>query len=65
MKKDRKKNIFFLTEFLVIIKINAAKQGFYFLMCAGYYERKIYYTWLYDVTTWLANNLNTHISQYA
>ena len=27
-----------------IIKINAAKEGFYFLMRAGYYERKINYT---------------------
>ena len=33
------------TEFIVIIKINVAKWGFYFLMHAGYYEREISYMW--------------------
>ena len=43
-KKNKEKQNIFL-KICCIIKINAAKQGLYFLMRAVYYERKINYTW--------------------
>ena len=44
-KKIERKTKHFFYEICCIIKINASKEGFYFLMRAGYHERKINYKW--------------------